>query len=179
MKMPLRRFGADRAAERQGNAEDGSTAPLGAGSLLGSFIESGLRVEVMLAGEHRLWLQCRPARRGPECAPVDVGPVAWDDNRTPCLSPVPEWLSANSWTTSILVLKSAALFRAVVKGEALDPTLGIEVNTELGHLVHRSEPVQKPADPSWGRRAVGRGDPPALATWQIQPNATPRNRSTP
>lgn len=179
MKMPLRRFGSDEAADHKGDAEEGSTARLGAGSLLGSFIESGLRIEVMLAGEHRLWLQCRPSRRGPECAPVDIGPVTWDDYRSPCLSPMPEWLNANSWTTSILVLKSTALFRAAIKGEALDPTLGIEFNAELGQLICRSQPVRKPADPSRGRRAVGRGDPPPRTGGQIQPNTAPRNRSTP
>lgn len=181
MKLLLRRFSTDEAAGSKGDAEQSPRARLGAGSSLGSFTESGQRIEVMLAGEHRLWLQCRPSRRN-NCAPVDIGPVTWDDYRTPCLSPVPEWLNANSWTTSILVLKSTALYRAVVKGEALDPTLGIEFNAQLGDLIYRSEPVREPAHPSPSRRAVGRGDSPPPSGGQIQRDATApfhRNRSTP
>ncbi|MCH7229919.1 hypothetical protein L0U85_03460 [Glycomyces sp. L485] len=135
---------------------------------------------MILAGEHRLWLQCRPTRSDRNVKPVDIGPVTWDDYRTPSLAPVPEWLDANSWATSILVLKSAALYRAVANAEALNPTLGIEFNADLGDLVYEAKPVREPADPPQGRRAVGRGDPPPPAIARNGPNITPspRNRST-
>lgn len=135
MKLKLRRGMATESTRPGAEATSGHRHPLGAGTHLGRFTEAGLQIEVQVAGERRLWLQHRSSgsTRG-------IGPIAWDDYRTPSLNPVPDWLDANSWTATVLVLKSTALHRAVTLGELLDPTLGIEVNPDLGDLVYQAEP---------------------------------------
>ncbi|MFG3339504.1 hypothetical protein [Glycomyces sp. NPDC048151] len=112
---------------------------LPAGTALGRFVEAGLRFEVQLAAERRLWLRCRPDSWDRDFAPVDVGPIVWGDNRSPHLNSIPEWLDPCSQSTALIVLKSTALYRAVVLGEALDPEIAAEVNSELGELVYQTD----------------------------------------
>jgi hypothetical protein len=138
MKLKLRRPDAGRSS---GMESDGSNraALLTPGTLLGRFIQADRRIEVLSAAEYRLWLRAQ-ARNA---SPVGLGPVVWDHYRTLSLVPVPDWLDANSWTATVLVVKAMALYRAVVHGEALDPALGIEINTDLGELVYQSEPMHR------------------------------------
>ncbi|MEU5156090.1 hypothetical protein [Glycomyces sp. NPDC021274] len=143
MKLRLRRSGKAGASGTETEIDGEQFVHLAVGTSLGSFIEAGLRVEVFLSGEQRLWLRCRPSRADGDFEAVDIGSIRWSDCRTPCLDPVPDWLEANSWTSTVLVLKSAVLHRAVVRGEALDPTLGIEINAALGDLVYQAEAVHQ------------------------------------
>lgn len=134
MKLKLRRETAAESTRLGADAASGDPCSLGTGTHLGRFIDSGIQIEVQIAGERRLWLQCRSGE-----SITSIGPIVWDDYRTPSLNPVPDWLDANSWTTTVLVLKSTALHRAVMFGELLNPTLGIEVNPGLGDLVYQAE----------------------------------------
>lgn len=130
MRLKLRRPTAE--AERV-NVPRRASWLLPTGTVLGWFVESRLRFEVRLAAERQLWLRSRPETR-PDHAPVDAGPVVWDDYRSPHMAPMPEWLDSSAFSTTVIVLKSTALHRAVVHGEALDPALGIEINAQLGEL---------------------------------------------
>jgi hypothetical protein len=135
MKIKLRRGTSSGSAPPEVGTASGRPEPIRAGTRLGSFTEAGLTIEVQVAGERRLWLQHRSSG-----GTKGVGPIVWNEYRTPSLNPVPDWLDANSWAATVLVLKSTALHRAVMLGELLDPTLGIEVNPELGDLVYQAEP---------------------------------------
>ncbi|GAA1683382.1 hypothetical protein GCM10009830_33250 [Glycomyces endophyticus] len=138
MRLKLRRSPVEAA--RTGDTQRAAWT-LPAGTALGWFVEAGLRFEVQLAAERRLWLRCRPAARGRDLPQIDVGPVVWDAYRSPHLNSVPEWLDASATGTAAVVLKSTALYRAVVLGEALDPTLDVEISADLGELVYQADPA--------------------------------------
>lgn len=138
MRLKLRR--APVEAERAGEAQRAAWT-LPAGTALGWFVEAGLRFETQLAAERRLWLRCRPAARDRDFPQIDVGPVVWDSYRSPHLNAVPEWLDAGATSTAAVVLKAVGLYRAVVLGEALDPTLDVEINAQLGELVYQADPA--------------------------------------
>lgn len=138
MRLKLRRPPVEAASAGEPQRAAWS---LPAGTALGWFVEAGLRFEVQIAAERRLWLRCRPAVRDHDFPQIDVGPIAWDSYRSPHLNSVPEWLDANATSTATVVLKSTALYRAVVLAEALDPTLDVEINAQLGELVYQADPA--------------------------------------
>jgi len=137
MKLKLRRASTSATGVA---AHRPASWVLPAGTVLGWFVEARLQFEVQLAAEHRLWLRTRSDAGDPGYTPLDVGPIVWDEYRSPHLDPVPEWLDASALSTAAIVLKATALYRAVVRGEGVDPNLGVNINVELGDLVYESRP---------------------------------------
>jgi hypothetical protein len=132
---------------RSGSGSRGAADPLEAarklahapGTVLGWFFEERQRVEVVNAGECRVWLRTwRPDRNGP-IRQVDLGPITWDDYRTPSLEPVPNWLDTKSSTAFRLVGKSMVIVRAVRESERIDPAYEIAINPALRHLLQQSQ----------------------------------------
>jgi hypothetical protein len=126
-----------RSTGTNGATERPSVAP---GTVLGWFTEARHRIEVLVAGETRLWL--RAWRRDKNGAPVmvDLGPISWNEYRTPSLEPVPDWLDSGPLGALPIVVKSMALLQAVVHGTPADPALQLAINPALGDLSRRAGP---------------------------------------
>lgn len=117
-----------------GTAEAKERSSAAAGTVLGWFTEARHRIEVLIAGETRLWL--RAWRQDKNGAPVmvDLGPISWNEYRTPSLEPVPDWLDSGPLGGLPIVVKSVALLQAVVHGKPADPALQLAINPALGEL---------------------------------------------
>jgi hypothetical protein len=97
--------------------------------VLGWFTEARHRIDVLVAGETRLWLRAWRTDKSGAPVMVDLGPISWNEYRTPSLEPVPDWL--NPIGALSIVVKSMALLQAVVLGAPVDPALQLVINPAL------------------------------------------------
>jgi hypothetical protein len=139
MMVTLRRRSPriERTHEAGAETERPALAP---GTVLGWFTQQH-RIEVLVAGETRLWLRAWKKNQSGQELMVDVGPITWNEYRTPCLEPVPDWLNVGPLDALSIVFKSMALLAAVARAEPVDPALGLSVNPALGEFNHVPDPA--------------------------------------